>query len=648
MRYEHTVPAKKFMVELVIYGGFLAVYGYLKFFTSTTRLTMFFDKSLDLTRFKFFQQVNPQIALVLGLLVLLVVLFTIERLSVDIITLLLLLILVVTGILTPAEAFAGFSSEIVIILASIFVISNTLQKTGIMDAVANYLLNIGGKSLSRLTLMLMAMVGGLSMFISNTTATAVFVPSAMSVAHRIKVSPSKLLLPLAYASILGGTCTVIGTSTNVAVSGYMGQLGFTPFGLFEFLPVGLLIFGVGFLYTLAAGKFLLPDYAEKTLAEGYAIREYLSEIVVRSDSELVGQRIFDSALSKLDLQIPAVLRGKRKFRPNIRSKFEADDLLLVQGRADELVKVKETAGIDIKPELIWEESDWPKDQDGEPFKLAELLLVSYSELIGRTMKSIDFLQMYGVTVLAIYRHGHTLRDKLDQIRLRLGDLLLVQGPAERLEALQSSPDFWTMGELRPVLYRKRRGFYTLIFLIGAIIAGTSGLVPLSIAFLGAAVLVILFRCTSIEEAYELLDWRLIILISGMTAFGTAMEKTGTAEFLANQVVFALQSYGVIAVLAGCLILTVLLTQPMSNAAAALVVLPVALHAAKALGVNERTFAVGVMLAASVSLITPFEPSCLLVYGPGKYKFMDFVKVGGGLTVLLLLIILFLVPLFWPL
>ena len=320
----------------------------------------------------------------------------------------------------------------------------------------------------------------------------------------------------------------------------------------------------------------------------------------------------------------------------------------MKGQVDELLQVKETTGIEIKPELQWEDTDWQENGDGEAFKLAEILIMPNSDLIGRTLKSTKFFQRYGVTVLAIYRHGQSLRDKLGQIRFRLGDLLLVQGPTDHLEYLRRSPNFWIMEELNPALYRKRKGIYALIFLIAAVVVGGFGWLPLSIAFLAAAVLMVLIRCITVEEAYEFMDWRLIILIGGMIAFGVAMQKTGTAQFLADGMVHLLEPYGVTAILAGFLILTVLLTQPMSNAAAALVVLPVALHVAQNLGVNERTFAIAIMLAASISLITPFEPACLLVYGPGKYKFRDFVKTGGGLTIILLLIVLFLVPVFWPL
>ncbi len=641
MENEDTFSPKIFALEVAIYGLFAVIYIYLVSVIPKNWAGRLFS------HMQFFQPVDWPVVIVLALLALAVVLFATESLSVDIITLILLVGLVAGGILTPAEAFAGFSNDIIIILASIFVISAALQQTGVLDAIGVYLFKAAGHSSSRLKLLLMGSVGGLSMFINNTTATAVFIPPTLGVARRAGLSASKLLMPLAYASILGGTCTLIGTSTNVAVSGYMAQLGLAPLGLFELMPVGLIILGVGTLYLLGVSDRLLPGYANENLTDNYNMREYLSEVVVRPESDLIGQRIFESDLSRLDFEILAVWRGERQFRPNIRSKIEAGDMLLVRGKVTDLMQVKETAGIEIKPDFKWADSEWRENDDSDPFKLAELLIIPQSDLIGRTLKSSHFLQTYGAAVLAIYRHGHSLRDRLGRIRLRLGDLLLVQGSTERLELLRRNPNFWVLEELNPLMFKKRKGLLAVAFLIAAVVAGGAGWLPMSIAFLGAAVLVVLFGCITIEEIYELMDWRLLILIGGMTTFGVAMEKTGAAQLLANGVVYLLEPLGVMAVLAGFFIMTILLTQPMSNAAAALVVLPVALHAAQNLGVNERTFAIAIMLAASISLITPFEPSCLLVYGPGKYKFIDFVKIGSGLTLLLMLVTLLAMPMLWP-
>jgi di/tricarboxylate transporter len=250
--------------------------------------------------------------------------------------------------------------------------------------------------------------------------------------------------------------------------------------------------------------------------------------------------------------------------------------------------------------------------------------------------------------LAIYRRGRSLHDGLATLRMQTGDVLLLQGPTERIEALRMENQFAILKDVGRDAGAPRAGFIAIGLFVAAILVAAAGWVPLSAAFLSAAVAVVLLRCITIEKAYTVIDWRLLILIGGMTAFGTAMQNSGTAAFLADGVISLLGPLGIGAVLAGFFVLTILLTQPMSNAAAALVVLPVALAAAQQIGGNERTFAIGIMLAASISFITPFEPSCVLVYGPGKYHFRDFVRVGGGLTILLAVVVLALLPLFWSL
>lgn len=585
-----------------------------------------------------------QIAIVLGLLLLAIVLFAVEKISVDIITMLLLIALVITGILTPGEAFAGFSDDIIIILGSIFVISGALQRTGVVDALGARLYQVAGDNSNHMLLAIMGTVSGVSAFMNNTTATAIFVPAVMGVAKRAKLSPSRLLMPLAYASVLGGTCTLIGTSTNVAVSGYITKAGMQPLGLFEFTPIGLIIVVVGIAYMFVIGKRLLPNHKDEDLTEEYAIREYMTEVMVVPDSHMIGQKIFESDLSGLDFRILAVIRGDKKLLPFAQMTIEQNDVMLVEGKVEDLMKIKDTAGIEIKPEVSMRDLDIPS----ENIRIAEVLITPRSDLIDRTLKEANFRKRYGLVALAIYRHGHSLREKVGRIPLRMGDLLLVQGPTDRLEFLRRDSDLWILEELNPSLFRKKKGLYTVLFFASAIVVGGLGWLPLSVAFLGAAVLTVLSRSITVEEAYEFIDWRLIILIAGMTAFGVAMQKTGAAEFLATWIVHWLEPYGVLVIMAGFFILTIILTQPMSNAAAALVVLPIALNTAQRLGVNERTFAISIMLAASISFIAPFEPSAILVYGPGKYKFMDFVKTGIGLTLILAVVVLLLIPLFWPL
>ncbi|GAA4300574.1 SLC13 family permease [Nibribacter koreensis] len=584
-----------------------------------------------------------EIAFVLILLLVAIALFASEKLSVDIITLLLLIALTSTKIISPEEAFDGFSSDFIIILASIFVLSAALEDTGVLDFLVNWLMRKVGHNPNSLLLFIMVIPGVVSAFMNNTTVTALFVTPIVGVAKKMHLSSSKFLMPLAYASILGGTCTLIGTSTNVAVSGYMSKAGYEPFGFFEFSGIGLVIFAVGIVYMMTIGKRMLPQAVSQGLTTKYNIKTYLSEIMIMPESPLIGQVAFTSDLSKMNFRILNIIRGKENFLPDYRTRIRENDVLLVEGEIDDLMKVKETKGIEIVADVIIED-----DLVGGDVRLAEILITGKSDIIKRTVRESDFLRRFGLVVLAVSRQGETIRTKIGDIQLQLGDMLLVQGTNERLAFLKTNQHLAVLDEFKPILFKGRKGLFTLGFFIVAIIVGSVGLLPLSISFMGAAVLAVLTKCITTDRAYQVIDWRLLVLIGGMTAFGMAMQNTGADQFLADWIVRLLEPFGVIVILGGFILLTVFLTQPMSNAASALVVLPVALQTAIQLDANPRTFAIAIMLSASVSLITPFEPSCILVYSPGKYTFRDFLKIGSGLTLILMAIILFLVPILWPL
>ena len=621
-----------------------------------------------------------KIGIVLGLLVVAVGLFATRALPVDLVTIFLLLALVLTGILEPTEAFAGFSSQIIIILGSIFVINGALLEGRVIDLVSAWLLRVAGGSVNKLQLTTMSVVGGLSGFMNNTAVTSLFIGPTMSIARKLKISPSKLLMPVCFASILGGTCTLIGTSTNVAVSGELAKQYKTdldewianggtdlngdgrkdsadylqyaeennlkiykPLGLFEITPVGLLIMGVGIAYLMFFGRRLLPDYPDESLAEGFNIREYHSEIVVMPGSRLIGQRVFESSLAEMEFRIVKVLRKKRSFVPNTRSVIEEGDVLLVSGSMEDLMAVKDASGIEIHAETKLEDEALQTDD----VKIAELLITPKSTLIRRTLKEANFRQRFGLAVLAIYRHGQSLGRKLGVIRLRAGDMLLVQGSEERLLSLEHGTNLLRLDATEaPSADRRQKGFRALAFFAVAVIAGGLGLAPLPICFLSAAALTVATRCITMQKVYEVIDWRVLIVIGGMTAFGAAMRESGTAEWLAGGIQSISENPRT--VLAGFILLTMLLTQTMSNAAAALVVLPVAMQTAGTLGVSGQTFAIAVMLGASSSFIAPFEPACILVSGPGKYRFTDYLKAGLGLTLIMGFLVWLMVPLVWGL
>ncbi len=449
-------------------------------------------------------------------------------------------------------------------------------------------------------------------------------------------------MPVAFASIVGGTCTLIGTSTNVAVSGYLKGLNMEPLGMFEFSLVGLLLLVVSVVYLMTIGRRLLPNYEAHDLQEDYQLRDYLSELVIMQGSPLIGQPVSKSTLAQSGFTVLGIVRGEEKFHPGAFATLEKGDILLVEGKADNLIKIKNTIGLELLPDT------WDFYKSGEDLRLLEVLIPPRSEFVGEIIKKTSLRQKYGIVPIAIHRSGENLFEQIENVQLEIGDLLLVQGSRARMNGFAGDHNLITLIEHKPNLQMRKRGMLTLGFFLAAILVGSFEIMPLSIAFLIAAILTVLFKGINLQRAYENIDWRLLILIAGMSAFGTAMTKTGTDTFLAEGIITIFESLGVVGILGGFMVLTVLLTQPMSNAAAALVVLPVAIEAANALGANPRTFAITVMLSASISLITPFEPSCILVYGPGKYKFADFIKVGGLLTIILMAILLVVVPVFWPL
>lgn len=585
-----------------------------------------------------------KIGFVLGLLLLAVVLFATEKMSVDLITFTVLIPLILVGILSPDQAFRGFSSEAVVALAAIFVVCSALTATGVLDLISGRILHISGRSPYRVIFSVMVISCATSAFMNNTTVTAMFAPAVVALSRRAGIAPSKTLMPLAFASILGGTCTLIGTSTNIAVNNYLREHKLMALSMFEFADIGLVCCVVGIAYMMIVGWRQLPDHADATLASGYTIREYLSEIIIMPGSPLIGQRSYDCDLTLLEFRVLKILRGSEELLPDSRVILEEGDTLLVEGKVENLMKVKRIEGIEIKAEAQMGDLGLK----GTKFRIVEMLLTLQSEVSGRTLREADFRSKYGLTVLAIYRHGQTLLERIGDVVLRVGDVLLVQGPEENVENAREKYGLSLLDDVRPTLYHPKRGLYTVGIFFAAVLASSFDLVPVSVAFLIAAVLTVLVRAITVEKAYEFVDWRLIILIGGMTAFGKAMELTYTADFLADIVVSMTGGLGPWWAMAGFFVLTIVLTQPMSNAAAALVVLPVALKAAERMGANQHAFAIAIMLAASLSFITPFEPSCLLVYAPGKYRFRDFVKVGFGLTLVLTILLLILIPMRWPL
>jgi di/tricarboxylate transporter len=591
--------------------------------------------------------VTLDIALLLGLVVVALIFFSVEWVSADVVALGLLLALILSGLLPAEAAFAGFGSDTVLMILGLLIMTTALVKTGVVEMSGRAILRIAGNRFEWLLLLVLVGCAGLSSFISNTAAAAFFLPIVLGIAAKAKVSPSRLLLPVAFASILTSSVTLISTSTNLVISGIMTNVGLAPMGMFELAPVGVPIAVAGLLYVFFIGRRLIPDRApaDGLLAE-FGVRSYITEVLVLPESPLVGKTVGDANLGRdLDLLIVRVLRDPDKYLwPRRDLLIRAGDVLLVEGARADVLKVKDTAGIEIRPDVTLSDPDL----NIEDAALVEALVVPGSPLVGRTLATARLRERFRVQILGLNRHGKNLLEKLSRTPLRVGDVLLVQGRSAGIAELAEEGMVSVLHEVEEPRINRRKAWTSVAIFVGALVLATCHVMPLAVAVMVGAFAMFVARCISPADAYREVDWRVIILIACMLALGRAMMDTGTAAYLAQHVAAWTSSFSPQWLLAGFFLLTVALTQPMSNQAAAAVILPIAVQTATHLGLNPRAFAMAIAVAASCSYLTPLEPACLMVYGPGRYKFMDFVRVGGPLVIVLFVIAMALVPHFWPL
>ncbi len=591
------------------------------------------------------------IIIVLGLLVVALILFATEKLPVDVVGLILVVALVLTGVLTAKQGVAGFGDDIIVTIAGLFVLTGGLIKTGLVDLIGRRLYRIAGDNEFGLTLLIMVVAGASAAVLKNTTTTAMFLPVVIGLAEKAKIPPSKLLMPLAFGAILGGSCTLLGTSTNLAVSGAYQRFGYEPFSLFELAPVGILTAVFGIIYMLFIGRKMLPSRGgEVSLTEKYAIREYVSEILVLSRSSLVGKTLGEADLSsKFNLNVIGILNeeGMDVF-PKPEYRIRVKDRLRVEGGISDLMRIKEDPTLKIRADFVLNDDLL----ESGSVELFEIMVMKDSNLVGQNLATLNFRQTYDLTVLAISRHGELFHSKLSEVNLKFGDVLLVQGNLSRIEPYVVKREIILLEDVSASAHRTEKRKWALaafaLFLslsVSKLITGIE--IPLAIAVLMGVLLLLATKTVRYSELYTLIDFRILVLIACMMSFGVAMENTGTDKYLAGLIEQNFGQFGGIAVLAGFFILTIVLTQPMSNQAAALVVLPVAIKTAVALGLHPRTFAIGITYAASFSFMTPLEPACVLVYTPGQYRFTDFIRIGAILTVVVFVVSILLLPVFWP-
>jgi di/tricarboxylate transporter len=573
-------------------------------------------------------------------------LFVTERLRADVVALCVLAALLVLRLIEPSEALFGFANSATATVACMFVLSAGLVRTGLVDYMARRIDRIAGSGEMSLILTLCLTVAVLSAIVVNTATVAIFIPVAIALARSRKIRSSRVLMPVSFASQFGGVCTLVGTSTNILVNSIAISAGLAGFGMFEFARLGVVMVAAGIIYILFIGRHMLPRRdGETQTIDKYRLTDYLAEFVVPKSSGAVGKTFGESASdTSEDLRLIKIIRGEADLWQTGREAIQPGDTLLVHGSADRLMKVKDALGLETAGDT--ELSD-TKLSSGE-VELIEALVPPQSRLVNRTIRDSALTQQWGCVVLAVQRRGRVLRKRLSRIRLEAGDSLLLQCGARQVARILKSPHLVVTNELTDLYLREDRALIALVTLLGVLVVTALNVLPVLYAALIGSLVMILAGCITIQEAYDAIDWKIIFLLGGILPLGLAMQQTGAADWLAGSTLGRASAAGPLVALAALYLVTAILTETMSNTAAAVLLAPIALAAAAGLGVSPRPFLVAITFAASTSFATPVGyQTNTMVYTAGGYRFLDFTRVGMPLNLIFWAIAVWLIPTFWP-
>ena len=588
-----------------------------------------------------------EIAFVLGLTVCAVVLFVTEKFSTDIVAILVMIVLLVSRVLTPAEGLAGFANTATVTVGAMFVLSAGMFRSGAVNFVGKALGRLARHSSGLMLFVLMVVVGGLSSFLNNTAAVAILIPVVIVVARRADTSPSKLLMPLSFASMFGGMCTVLGTSTNILGSAIAEQAGLQAFGMFEFTKLGVIFFAVGVTYMMTLGRRLVPDHrGQGDLTTSFGLGDYLTDLVLEAESKSVGHSLASAPLVKeLDIDVLQILRGEDTLRPTPETILREGDVLRIQGDLRTINELKGRAGVTFGMSMKWRDEHLQSTDT----RLVEAVVGPSSPLAGKTLAESRLRANYGATVLAIRQHGTLRHGQFENITLMPGDALLIDVPNDQIEHLTQQRMFLVVSRAGIPRFDWTKASKAVAIVVAVVVVAATGLLPIVAAAVTGALMMVLSGCISTEEAYGAIEWNVLFLLAGMLSLGAAMEKTGASTMLANGMIDSVGALGPLALLAAFFGATMLLTEVMSNNATVALLLPIAITTAQAMDLNPRAFMFAVIFAASSSFMTPVGyQTNTMIYGPGQYRFKDFVRVGAPLNLIFWILGTLLIPWFWPL
>ncbi len=583
---------------------------------------------------------------ILALVVATVILFVTEALPIDLVAIIIMATLILGGIITPEEGIAGFSNIATVTIAALFVLSAGLSKTGAVDFAGILLTRLGRRNFWFALVVMMLAIGAISAFVNHIALVALFIHVVLGIARETDASPSKLLMSMSFASMLGGVCTLIGSSISILVDSIAQQYGQTPFTMFEFSRLGLILFGTGIVYMLAVGARLIPEREAEELKRTLVQGSYLIEIVVNKGAKFLGKTLLESPLVQdLDIESLEIYRGATRLRiPPADVVLKEGDMIRVRCDIQKIAKLQELKGIVLRSEAGQSDIDREK---GETL-LVEAVIAPNSILAGKSLRQMRFRSIFGATVHAIRHRGTVMKDHLEETALYPGDVLLIELNRDQLYYLLERNAFVVVSEVEHPVFRKRKIILAVSIVLGVVACTASGLLPIVASAVTGAVLLVLTRCISLREAYAAIDWEIIFLLGGVLSLGKALEKTGAANLIADFLISTVGGWGPVALVSAFYLLTSIGSGIMSNKATVAMLTPIAIATARSLGVSARPFLMAVAFAGSLIFMTPVgHQANTLIFNPGRFKFTDFLRVGTPLNILFWILATLLIPRFWP-